>query len=504
MKRSAAVLLTLAVLLCPSVRAAGPGISAASAILIDGESGRVLYAQNAEEERPIASITKLMTALVAVESHPDLSEVVTIRPEWTGVEGSSMYLKAGEELTLAALLYGLLLASGNDAAVAIAGFCAGDVDTFVAWMNDKAAELGMEHTHFENPNGLNDEGHYSTAADMAALARVVMEHEALAKIVGTRSITVAGRTLTNHNKLLWRYEGCTGLKTGYTDRAGRTLVSCAERDGQRLIAVTLNDPNDWADHAALFDYGFAHYRSAMLALANRTFRMLPVTGSLNRFVPVYTASDVYYPLTEGELVKARVELPERVGDKADPERDDIRVDGRPLRRPARRTYLMLNKPRGYVTTLSDEKGRRTVAELVAGCGARVWPVGRLDLDSEGLLLLTDDGALTHALLHPSHEVEKEYRVWVEGDVDAALPVLRGPMELDGYALRPARVTPAGEGVLSVVIHEGRNRQVRRMCAAAGLRVRRLQRVREGELCLGALPVGAWRRLTGEELCLLRK
>ncbi len=293
MKRFAAVLLTLAVLLCPSVRAAGPGISAASAILIDGESGRVLYAQNAE-------------------SHPDLSEVVTIRPEWTGVEGSSMYLKAGEELTLEALLYGLLLASGNDAAVAIAGFCAGDVDTFVAWMNDKAAELGMEHTHFENPNGLNDEGHYSTAADMAALARVVMEHEALAKIVGTRSITVAGRTLTNHNKLLWRYEGCTGLKTGYTDRAGRTLVSCAERDGQRLIAVTLNDPNDWADHAALFDYGFAHYRSAMLALANRTFRMLPVTGSLNRFVPVYTASDVYYPLTEGELVKARVELPERV------------------------------------------------------------------------------------------------------------------------------------------------------------------------------------------------
>ena len=312
MKRFAAVLLTLAVLLCSSVRAAGPGISAASAILIDGESGRVLYAQNAEEERPIASITKLMTALVAVESHPDLSEVVTIRPEWTGVEGSSMYLKAGEELTLEALLYGLLLASGNDAAVAIAGFCAGDVDTFVAWMNDKAAELGMEHTHFENPNGLNDEGHYSTAADMAALARVVMEHEALAKIVGTRSITVAGRTLTNHNKLLWRYEGCTGLKTGYTDRAGRTLVSCAERDGQRLIAVTLNDPNDWADHAALFDYGFAHYRSAMLALANRTFRMLPVTGSLNRFVPVYTASDVYYPLTEGELVRARVELPERV------------------------------------------------------------------------------------------------------------------------------------------------------------------------------------------------
>ena len=303
-----------ALLLCLNIlpTAHGMGTSAGSAILMEAESGRVLYEQNAHEERLIASITKLMTALVALESGHVLEEEVTISGEWAGAEGSSIYLRAGERVSLEALLYGLLLASGNDAAGAIAGFCAGDVDTFVAWMNDKAAELGMEHTHFENPNGLNDEGHYSTAADMAALARVVMEHEALAKIVGTRSITVAGRTLTNHNKLLWRYEGCTGLKTGYTDRAGRTLVSCAERDGQRLIAVTLNDPNDWADHAALFDYGFAHYRSAMLALANRTFRMLPVTGSLNRFVPVYTAADVYYPLTEGELVRARVELPERV------------------------------------------------------------------------------------------------------------------------------------------------------------------------------------------------
>ena len=176
-------------------------------------------------------------------------------------------------------------------------------------------------------------------------------------------------------------------------------------------------------------------------------------------------------------------VPAALGDKADPETDTIALDGVPVGRTETRTLLMLYKPRGVVTTLADEKGRRTVAALVKDCGARVWPVGRLDLDSEGLLLLTDDGALTHALLHPSHEVEKEYRVWVEGDVDAALPVLRGPMELDGYALRPARVTPAGEGVLSVVIHEGRNRQVRRMCAQAGLEVRRLKRVREGRVWL---------------------
>ncbi len=191
-----------------------------------------------------------------------------------------------------------------------------------------------------------------------------------------------------------------------------------------------------------------------------------------------------------------------LGDKADPDVDDIRVDGKPLRHREKRTYLMLNKPRGYVTTLSDEKGRKTVADLVKGCGARVWPVGRLDLDSEGLLLLTDDGELTHRLIHPSHEVEKEYHVWVTGDAGKALPILRGSITLDGVALRPARVEllgrEKGESVLSVTIHEGKNRQVRRMCALAGLTVRRLRRVREGTLHLGDLPVGKWRLLTEEE------
>lgn len=223
-----------------------------------------------------------------------------------------MYLRAGERLTLRELLYGLLLASGNDAAVAVACVCAGDVETFVAWMNDKAEELGMADTHFANPNGLNDEDHYSTAADMARLARVVLENEVLAGIVGTKSITIAGRSLTNHNKLLWRYEGCVGMKTGYTDKAGRTLVSCARREGQTLIAVTLNDPDDWRDHAALFDYGFSQYPAHMLALAGREFRTVPLDGSLSRFVPVRTYQDVYYPLTGQERVTARITLPERV------------------------------------------------------------------------------------------------------------------------------------------------------------------------------------------------
>ena len=198
-----------------------------------------------------------------------------------------------------------------------------------------------------------------------------------------------------------------------------------------------------------------------------------------------------------------------LGDRADLDRDQVAVDGRPLRPGGGRTYLMLNKPRGYVTTLSDEKGRKTVADLVEGCGARVWPVGRLDLDSEGLLLFTDDGELTHGLLHPSGEVEKEYLVWVAGDVDRALPILSAPMELDGEPIAPARVRMGrrGEDVtqLSVVIHQGKNRQVRRMCAQAGLEVRRLKRVREGRVWLDrALKPGQWRPLTGEELRLLRE
>lgn len=198
-----------------------------------------------------------------------------------------------------------------------------------------------------------------------------------------------------------------------------------------------------------------------------------------------------------------------LGDRADLERDRVEVDGVPLRPRTERTYLMLNKPRGYVTTLSDEKGRRTAASLVSSCGRRVWPVGRLDLDSEGLLLFTDDGELTHGLLHPSGEVEKEYLVWVAGDVDRALPILTAPMELDGEPIAPAQVRAGrrSEGVtqLSVVIHQGKNRQVRRMCAQAGLEVRRLKRVREGRVWLDrALRPGQWRPLTGEELRLLRE
>lgn len=223
-----------------------------------------------------------------------------------------MYLKVGEELTLEELLYGLLLASGNDAALAIAGGCAGEVETFVGWMNEWAADLGMEDSHFANPNGLDDAEHYSTAYDMALLAQAVLKNETLREMVATRSITVAGRSLTNHNKLLWRYEGCMGMKTGYTEAAGRTLVSCAVRGNQTLICVTLKDRDDWDDHAALFDYGFQNFPTHPLARKGKVFRALPVTGSLLPRAEVETAADVSYPLGLTERVRARITLPKTV------------------------------------------------------------------------------------------------------------------------------------------------------------------------------------------------
>lgn len=197
-----------------------------------------------------------------------------------------------------------------------------------------------------------------------------------------------------------------------------------------------------------------------------------------------------------------------LGDRADLERDQVAVDGRPLRPAGTHRYLMLHKPRGVVSTLSDEKGRKTVAQLVSGCGARVWPVGRLDLDSEGLLLLTDDGELTHFLLHPSHQVEKEYLVWVIGELEAGLTALSSPMELDGELLLPAVIrrgrSSGSVHQLSITIRQGKNRQVRRMCAQAGLTVLRLKRIREGSLSLDRrLRPGAWRPLTdGETAALL--
>lgn len=308
MKRFSCIMLT-ALLFCGAVSAAQiPAMSAKSFVLMDADSGRVLCGENIDEPRLIASITKLMTALVALESGHALDEVVTIRQEWTGIEGSSLYLRPGEQVRLETLLYGLLLRSGNDAAQAIAESCAESVECFVSLMNEKASMLGMKNTRFANPSGLNDENHYSTAYDMALLARACLENETLKKIVSTKDITLENRLFSNHNKLLRQYEGCIGLKTGYTEKAGRTLVSAAQRNGITLICVTLCDPNDWFDHSALFDYGFSNYEKRILVHEGELICALPAYGSLIPLCQIRAEKDITAVLGSGEAPTVELEL----------------------------------------------------------------------------------------------------------------------------------------------------------------------------------------------------
>lgn len=197
-----------------------------------------------------------------------------------------------------------------------------------------------------------------------------------------------------------------------------------------------------------------------------------------------------------------------LGDGADPDRDYIQVDGVPLPSAGEYVYIMLNKPRGFVTTLSDEKGRKNAAQLVEDCGTRVYPVGRLDMDSEGLLLFTNDGEFANMLMHPKHEVEKTYEVWVSGFYAGAEELLKKPVTLDGYTIRPPVVhlisVEGNRAKLQIVIHEGRNRQIRRMCAMVDMEVTRLRRISEGPVTLENLKLGSWRNLSAEEIAALRK
>ena len=244
--------------LCAPMRAAGtntPGVSARCCLVMDAGSGEVLYEKNADERSLIASTTKIMTGLLACRL-VDLDAAFEIPPEAVGVEGSSMYLRAGETLTGEDLLYGMMLHSGNDAAVALAIAASGSEDAFAAEMNREAAALGLNNTRFANPHGLDDPDNYSTARDLARLTAAAMSDENFRRVVSARTKTVGTRALTNHNKLLWTCEGCIGVKTGYTKAAGRILVSAAEREGRTLIVVTIDDPDDWSDHKRLYAHFF--------------------------------------------------------------------------------------------------------------------------------------------------------------------------------------------------------------------------------------------------------
>lgn len=309
MKRTIISVIIIGFLLFP-IRA--NAISAESCIVIDAESGETLYESNADKKMLIASVTKIMTALVALE-HGNPDDEVTITPESVNVEGSSMYLKAGEAMTLEELLYGMLLVSGNDAAAAVAYHIAGSIEGFAELMNDKAAELDLHNTSFTNPHGLDDDGHYSTARDIAVIMQAAMKNEVFARIVSTKSVTIDGHTYTNHNKLLWTCDGATGGKTGYTMAAGRTLVSCCEREGVRLICVTLNDSDDWKDHIELYNKLFQEYKKITIADANEVYAELPVISGKNcDSVTVRAEKTVTLMLTDADNVEIAVDMPKFV------------------------------------------------------------------------------------------------------------------------------------------------------------------------------------------------
>ena len=274
-------------------------VSARNAYVLDAVSGRVIYEKGAQEQSLIASTTKIMTALVVCEQCNVLDRM-RIPKEAVGIEGSSMYLQEGEVLTLQELLYGLMLSSGNDAAVALAIYCGGTVEGFVGLMNDKARILGLKDTHFENPNGLDAPGHYSTARDLAVLAAYAMENPIFYKTVSAKTVRIGERSLTNHNKLLWRVEGADGVKTGFTKAAGRILVSSATRQGRRLIAVTIDDPDDWKDHAVLLEEGFSRYSVQRILNAGDLVGQLEVAGGESARVSVIAAEAFDYALASDE------------------------------------------------------------------------------------------------------------------------------------------------------------------------------------------------------------
>ena len=322
--RAAALGLSLCLVgaLCPTAWAAGPEVSAQSAVVLTADTGTVLFEKDGHTPRPVASTTKIMTALLALEAAQERGDpLVDITQEMVAVEGSSMGLQAGDSISLTGLAAGMLLASGNDAANAAALYLDGSLESFAARMNQRAAALGMEDTHFVTPSGLDGGdaqgmAHLSTAYDMALLARAALEDQAFRQLCSSPSLAVEFAepvkrvTYTNHNKLLTQYQGCVGVKTGFTKEAGRCLVSAAERDGALLIAVTLNAPNDWEDHTALLDYGFSQMEPYQLAGGDVRLTV-PVVGSPVEAVSLRGSNggEVTLPLGQGAQVERVVRVP---------------------------------------------------------------------------------------------------------------------------------------------------------------------------------------------------
>lgn len=305
-KNTLCLLLALLLLPSPAAKAEGePPISAASAIVMAAD-GTVVYERAADERRLIASTTKLMTALLVCE-HGNLDEELEILPDWCGAEGTSLYLHQGDRCTVRELLTGLLLASANDAAVALACWMDGSVEAFASRMNARAAALGMGNTHYVNPNGLDAEGHFSTARDLAKLMFACMANADFASLTAQRYGEAAEQSFANHNKLLWRLPGCLGGKTGYTRAAGRCLVSCAEREGTRFVCVTLSDPDDWNDHERLYAWAFENYVNQPVT-EGITFPV-PVLSGDRESIAAVPAFELRLLTRRDERLTMRAELP---------------------------------------------------------------------------------------------------------------------------------------------------------------------------------------------------
>lgn len=281
-----------------------PYLSAKCAILINAEDGSAYFEKNADMRSGPASTTKIMTALVALGlCEPE--RILTVPREAVGIEGSSVYLVEGEQLTLYELLCALLLSSANDAAVAIAVCLSGSVDAFVEKMNFHAREMGLKDTHFANPHGLYSEDHYTTARELALITAEALRSKTVSDIVGMKKTTIPHdgtpdkRLLVNHNRMLSSYDGAIGVKTGFTKKTGRTLVSAAERDGLRLIAVTLDAPDDWRDHTLMLDYGFATYERVEFYLPEEFSYELPLSDGNKDTVRLTNTEPLYLTLKKG-------------------------------------------------------------------------------------------------------------------------------------------------------------------------------------------------------------
>ena len=309
------LMISLMIVNIPQKVDASLGVSAASAVLIEQKSGRVLFEKDAHTKRRIASITKIMTAILAIESGK-MNQYVKVSEKATRAEGSSVYLKPGEKIKLQDLVYGLMLRSGNDTAVAIAEYVGGSVDGFAYLMNQKAREIGMYNTHFANPHGLDDhEDHYSTAYDMAILMRYAMQNKTFQKISGTKVYRAPNptedwdRIWKNKNRLLTKYKYATGGKTGYTKRAKRTLVTTATKGDMNLIAVTLNAPDDWNDHISMYENGFSGFDMAEVLTKGK----LDISRNKLYKGHLYVKKSIVYPVTSEEMdqfsIKYKLEKP---------------------------------------------------------------------------------------------------------------------------------------------------------------------------------------------------